>query len=524
MRGRYQQMSLFDIYKDVENTLEADKPLLFRLLDEHLNWDEIIPFEFFMAFYKRFGRGRVYDLESFLRALFLQRVFHYVEDSQLLNTLRFSREMRQFCGFAKVPDAAKITRFKQDFCDHIRTVFERLVELTEPICREMDAVLADILIKDTTGIESYVAENNPKFPATKAAQSHEYSGAADSNPAVKHQYINGHMCYAQRAAILTNGLGIIRHLELLDEDFRLRHPEVPREPRTKTPEIDKEIYDSIALKPVLQDFRAAHPSFRYATFSGDSAFDSYDNYKFLLKEYGFMRVVIPFNPRNSAKGGGTDFNENGTPLCPLDGKPFILKGSSGGPHRSKRLKFVCPGAVPQGTKMINHCKTPCTQSAYGRCVYTYPDKDLRLYPGVSRDDPDFEALYKQRTAVERSISSLKQTLCLEGRKTSNVLTTKADLFLAGIVHLLCVLLAGKLHKSRSVPRGHRSLALCPACWKTPQASSCTPHPFAPGCLIVYLFPVLFLAAPGGLFWWPLHASRSGNGSWHFFTHPFHSWC
>jgi len=68
--------------------------------------------------------------------------------------------MRRFCRFKKVPDAAKLTRFKQDFCDQIRLVFECLVELTDPICREMDAALADMLIFDTTGIESYVAENN----------------------------------------------------------------------------------------------------------------------------------------------------------------------------------------------------------------------------------------------------------------------------------------------------------------------------------------------------------------------------
>ena len=463
MRGRYVQMSLWGIYKDVENALEMDKPLLFRLLDEHLDWDEIIPFAFFMAFYKQYGRSRVYDLESFLRALFLQRVFHYVEDSQLLNTLRFSREMREFCGFAKVPDASKLTRFKQEFCDHIRTVFERLVELTEPICREMDAALADILIKDTTGIESYVAENNPKFPATKAAQSHEYSGVAASNSAVKHQYINGHMCYAQRAAVLTTGLGIVRHLELFDEDFRFRHPEVPREPRTKFPEIDKEIYDSIALKPVLQDFRAAHPSFRYGTFSGDSAFDSYDNYTFLLKEYGFEKAVIPLNPRNSASTDAKDFNENGTPLCPLDQTPFLFHSKSGGMHRSLRLKYICPKTKTLqlesgGWTRRCFCQTPCSDSKYGKCVYTYPDKDLRLYPGISRDDPAFEAIYKHRTTVERSISSLKHTLCLEGRKTSNVLTTKADLFLAGIVQLLCVLLAGKLHNPALARRPRLLLA------------------------------------------------------------------
>ena len=49
-------------------------------------------------------------------------------------------------------------------------VFERLVELTEPICRAMDAELADCLIYDATGIESYVTENNPKFFSLKLRQ------------------------------------------------------------------------------------------------------------------------------------------------------------------------------------------------------------------------------------------------------------------------------------------------------------------------------------------------------------------
>jgi len=33
--NKYVQMSLLDIFKDVENALETDKSLLFRLLDEH---------------------------------------------------------------------------------------------------------------------------------------------------------------------------------------------------------------------------------------------------------------------------------------------------------------------------------------------------------------------------------------------------------------------------------------------------------------------------------------------------------
>jgi len=471
-------MSLLDTYHRVEDRLENNKPELFQLLDEHIDWDEIIPDTFYNAFHKRLGRNREYELESFMRALFLQRIFHYVEDSQLLATLRFSYEMRNYCRLNKIPDASKLTRFKQVFCSHIRAVFERLVALTEPICREMDKALSDMIIFDTTGIESYVAENNPKSLRSKERQlkfisetdpSFDSSGGAAalmpkvaaSNPAVKQQYINGHFCYAQKAVIVTNGLGIVRHLELLDEDFKKAHPEMQIEKRTNHPELDKEIGDSTALKPTLLDFRAKHPTFQYSVFTADSAFDSYDNYTFLMKEYGFTKAVIPINPRNSNSSTSVDFNENGTPLCPKNQAPFLFHSKSGGKRRSARLKFICPKTrilrlSSGGWTRRCVCETPCSDSKYGKCVYVYPEKNLRLYPGLSRDSEDFIKIYNRRTAVERSINTLKDTLGIADRKTSNVLTTKADLFLAGIVQLLCVLLAHKLH-DRKLARGPRRL-------------------------------------------------------------------
>ena len=457
-------MSLFDIYQNVEERLAQEKPELFKLLDEHLHWDEIIPQSFHQSFYKHYGRKRKYDLESFMRALLLQRLFHYVEDSQLLNTLRHSQEMRQYCGFVKVPDSSKLTRFKQDFCDHIRTVFEYLVGLTEPICFEMDKALANMLIYDTTGIESYVAENNPKFPRTKFGNFTEFSCVAASNPAVKKQYINGHFCFAQKAGVVTNGLGIVRHLELFDEDFKRRHPEMQIDKRTKHPEVDKEIGDSTSLKPILSDFFTTHPTFKYKIFSADAAFDSYDNYTFLMNDCKFIKVVIPFNSRRGLPASDVGFNENGTPLCPADSTPFKPCGSSNGSdRRSPRLKFICPKS--KNVKMSNGkytkrcmCDNPCTSSKYGRSVYVPLNKNFRLYPGISRDDEKFAKIYKNRTTAERSINTLKDTLGLANRKTSNVLTTKADLFLAGIVQLLCVLLAHKLHDRKLARRPRKLIA------------------------------------------------------------------
>jgi hypothetical protein len=227
--------------------------------------------------------------------------------------------------------------------------------------------------------------------------------------------------------------------------------------------LDKEVGDSTALKPVLADFRATHPAFRYGIFAADSAFDSYDNYTFLLKECGFSKTVIPVNPRGGLPAPDVNFNESGRPLCPRDGTPFYFHGINRGAHRSTRFKYICPKSritkLADGrSSWLCQCDSPCGGSAYGRCVYTYPDKNLRLYPGLPRDSEEFTQIYNRRASVERSINTLKDTLGIQGRKTSNVLTTKADLFLAGIVQLLCVLLAHKLHDVKLARRPRRLIA------------------------------------------------------------------
>ena len=479
MRNKSEQMSLFDTYKGVAASMEEDKPKLFRLLDEHIDWDTLVPARFYMAFYQNTGRPRKYPLVAFLKSLVLQKIFCYVNDSVLLVTLRHSREMRKFCGFSKVPDAAKLTRFKQDFLPYIMEVFERLVELTEPICREMDAELAGSLIYDTTGIESYVAENNPKFFSSKLRQAKLMAktnpntapyravygllpDCAAASPAVKQQYINGHFCYAQKAGLLTNGLGIVRHIAFFDDAFKKSHPEIPIDKRTDNPDADKELGDSRTLLPVLRDFKLRHPGLHYKTFLGDAAFDSYDTYSALLREFQFERAVIPMSRRNTAGKLVAHLDENGIPLCPNDGSQLKFHSVCGGKNRSMRLKFICPETErvksPNGTTWRCRCDQPCSASAYGRCVYIYPDADLRLYPGILRGSDQWAALYAKRTAVERSIGSFKHVLGLEQRKTSNSLTTNADLYLAGIVQLLCVVLADALHERHLFRRVRRLAA------------------------------------------------------------------
>lgn len=42
-------------------------------------------------------------------------------------------------------------------------MFSKMVDYTEPICQAINSTLASIITFDTSGIELYIKENNPKY-------------------------------------------------------------------------------------------------------------------------------------------------------------------------------------------------------------------------------------------------------------------------------------------------------------------------------------------------------------------------
>ena len=242
----YKQLSLADIYSDCQDKLENDKPAFLSLLENHIDLDEIIPISFRNHFYASTGRSRKYHLKALLWALIIQRIFSIPTDQLLLAFLTYSKSLREFCGFTKVPDASKITRFKQDFLDDLQLVFDKLVDVTEPICQAIDSAKADMTIFDSSGIEAFVAENNPKYANQIIRQLKAYAKTrgfsksydpykaayssmpshASANPEIKQLYINGHFCYVFKFGIVTNGLGIVRHISFYNKEFLASHPAI----------------------------------------------------------------------------------------------------------------------------------------------------------------------------------------------------------------------------------------------------------------------------------------------------------
>ena len=299
-------------------------------------------------------------------------------------------------------------------------------------------------IFDSSGIEAFVTENNPKYANRIIRQLKAYAKSLgkdssfdpykaayasmpsheSSNPEIKQLYINGHFCYVFKFGIVTNGLGIIRHISFYNKDFMDAHPDIIVDKKSDSPDEDKTAHDSKLLIPTLKDFFEKHPLIDPKLFLGDAAFDSVFIYEQLLSgdTFGenrhFQQAYIPLNERSKLKNPDFTINEYGIPCCPHDPSlPMKTEGNAMKSHGSIRYKFVCPKMKWLTDKETgkNHrycyCENPCTASSCGRMIYIRQDNNYRVYPGTIRGTKEWDDTYKIRTVVEQDINHIKENLC-----------------------------------------------------------------------------------------------------------------
>ena len=224
-------------------------------------------------------------------------------------------------------------------------------------------------IFDSSGIEAFVTENNPKYANRIIKQLKAYAKAqgfdksydpykaaygsmpshASANPEIKQLYINGHFCYVFKFGIVTNGLGIIRHISFYNKNFMASHPDIVVEKKSDSPDEDKCVHDSKLLIPTLKDFFSKHPLINPKTFLGDAAFDTAQLYKSLLtgdtfgNDKHFSKAYIPLNARSGLENLDYSINEDGIPCCPHDPSlQMKYEGTSKLRSGVTRYKFVCP--------------------------------------------------------------------------------------------------------------------------------------------------------------------------------------
>jgi len=169
--------------------------------------------------------------------------------------------------------------------------------------------------------------------------------------------------------------------------------------------LDNHRHDSVAY------LAATHEAvdllgFHLATASLDKAHDALALYR-LGVEYWHLDSVIPLNERNTGHfqfAPPLRLTEDGVPIC-LAEQPMLYQGYSA---KRMRLKWRCPlAAKGQPLATCPHFAHECSDSPYGRTVYTYPRQNYRLFSRLRRGSPLWALHTDRRSCAERSIKRKK---------------------------------------------------------------------------------------------------------------------
>lgn len=169
--------------------------------------------------------------------------------------------------------------------------------------------------------------------------------------------------------------------------------------------LDNQRHDSVAY------LAATHEAvdllgFPLATASLDKAHDALALYR-LGVEYWHLDSVIPLNERNTGHfqfAPPLQMTEDGIPIC-LAEQPMRYQGYCA---KRMRLKWRCPlAATGQPLATCPHFAHACSNSPYGRTVYTYPRQNYRLFSRLRRGSPLWELHADRRSCAERSIKRKK---------------------------------------------------------------------------------------------------------------------
>jgi len=171
-------------------------------------------------------------------------------------------------------------------------------------------------------------------------------------------------------------------------------------------------HDSIPTFFALAEFRQLNPELHIDTFISDSASDNYGTYE-VLRHWG-MNAVIALNQGNT---GNTKYppalkiDDNGVPICP-GGHEMVYSGFYA--KDRCRIKWRCPRVLKKA-EPCEACKT-CSDSSYGRVIYTKPSWDPRLFTNIPRGSDLWKSKMKERTASERINDRIMQDYRMENTK------------------------------------------------------------------------------------------------------------
>lgn len=355
-----------------------------------------------------------------LWAALLAGVVHRIPSvAELRRNLHSNPYLRLVCGItsaAKVPSESTFSRFLSRLVENEFLLNECLANLIQRF-----AVLApgfgEVVAIDSTDVHAYARGKK--------------RGAADSDAAWGAKGTKeGSSRRAKQANVVTAGkqketkskdkyywFGYKLHL-LVDAKYEV--------PIAATLTAANKA-DTSQLPSLLEKRDELLPTTPLKVCTADAGYDSKANILAITNRKAIP--VIPLNPGSEKAPPGIT-NTLGTPLCPV-GLPMLYWGRDG-----HYLKYRCPEKSGLLCCLRQHeAVSRCTTSAYGLVVKLDMRDDPRRYVPVPRETKQWARLYKQRTAVERVNSRLKEHLILDELRVRGIQKVKVRVGLNLLVML-----------------------------------------------------------------------------------------
>ena len=307
--------------------------------------------------YRPTGR-RGYGPRSLWRAYFAGFMLNVASTNDLIRRLQDSAELRLLCGLNSVPSQPTFSRFIARLANHADLVLACINGLTDEF-RERLPGFGERVAIDSSIVDAYASPWRKADPDASWTAKRGTDGEPEFHFGYKFHLAVDAVHGVPLAAITTTG----------------------------------GVYDGHYLPPLLEQAEGAHVWYKPQVVTADKGYDSGAVHK-AIAAYG-AAAVIPLTslPKGVLPEG--PYTMDGQLTC-LGGR--VMKWVRSDPE--KGALFRCPegGCHLLKRKGVLYCQDEHWEKG----------DDLRRYTKIPRKTPQWNALYKERQAVERTFKSLKQ--------------------------------------------------------------------------------------------------------------------
>ena len=365
---------------------------------------------------RRRGGNPGYPIPGLLRLWALQFITKQRYAKRFLESISADQKLLSMCGLKQAPTEATYSRFKSKIAPHSELLDQALSIAVAECTKEIERLrkqgiipadapaLGELLAFDGTDIQAYA---NPKRqPPVKSDAAWGYRTPKNKSARAgkeEKEYYYGYKAHAANDAYY----GLPLYIEVTPAN----HSETTR------------------LRKDIDSLLKLHPQLKPRYLMADKGYDAGYNFAHVASLGIFPILAVRMPPKDRKTGKRLYdgiYTKDGLPTC-VGGKPMSYLGTDpDGDHY-----FRCPA---EGC----HLKDKVDWSRY--CDSEHSEKPegklLRIIGKVPRFTPQWRALYKQRSSIERYFSSGKMSRLLDQHQYLNLAKVNMHAKMSTLTYLL----------------------------------------------------------------------------------------